>query len=129
MGHECHGAATSAAAGAALGRLVAELTDRLCAGRAVDWAAVAREHPAYASELSALRPALEALGQLSGGGDPAVSGLAPDAAGGDGLVPGVLGDYRIIREVGRGGMGVVYEAEQVSLARRVALKVLPLAAG
>jgi serine/threonine protein kinase len=42
--------------------------------------------------------------------------------------PCLLGDFRLVREIGRGGMGIVYEAEQVSLNRRVAVKVLPFAA-
>jgi len=59
--------------------------------------------------------------------DRAVEGvdLREEPAPKRGEIPSAIGDFRIVREIGRGGMGTVYEAEQISLRRRVALKVLP----
>jgi serine/threonine protein kinase len=107
-----------------LADLVEELTARLQAGQAVDWEEHCRRHPAQADELRRLRPDLQALADL---GTRAVQDAAAVALAADGR-GAVLGDFRLLREVGRGGMGVVYEAEQLSLGRRVALKVLPFAA-
>ncbi|MFO0964595.1 MAG: protein kinase [Gemmataceae bacterium] len=72
-------------------------------------------------------PSSSPLPLYSGGERPGVRG-APASAPDDVPLSGTLGDFRLIREVGRGGMGIVYEAEQISLGRRVALKVLPFAA-
>src|SRR5262249_37243512 len=126
MTHRELSAALPSSADPAFDLLVDELIARLQAGETPDWPALAREHPEYVSRLRSMTQALDALGDLSRAGESALSGVSPLPA--DDLVPGVLGDFRILREVGRGGMGVVYEAEQVSLNRRVALKVLPLAA-
>jgi eukaryotic-like serine/threonine-protein kinase len=109
-------------------RLVKVLDDYL--------AALHRGDPLNKSELLAanadMAEDLEAcLASLDFIRDAAASGLVQVPSGETSIgtpATGLLGDFRIIREAGRGGMGVVYEAEQVSLCRRVALKVLPFAA-
>jgi serine/threonine protein kinase len=90
------------------------------AGRTPDRDAYVARCPDLAEELSECLDGIELAHSLRRPHPSAPQ--APDLSG----TP--LGDFQIIREVGRGGMGVVYEAVQLSLGRRVALKVLPFAA-
>jgi serine/threonine protein kinase len=109
----------------ALGWIIEELAGRVQAGEPVDLQAVLADHPGQAERLRRLLPAIELMADLgSSAGSAGSAGSWPEP----GVTPGLLGDFQIVREVGRGGMGVVYEARQISLDRRVALKVLPLAA-
>ena len=109
-----------------MGRLVDELAAKLQAGEVVDIDAYVAAHPEHAEQLKLLLPALKVLADLGKSGAAASLAAAPLEGTQDEIL-GTLGDFRILREVGRGGMGVVYEAEQISLGRRVALKVLPFA--
>jgi hypothetical protein len=84
--------------------------------------ALLREHEKLGSFIESPAPALMAVVGPPDQTQASEPGM-PTAA--DRLETHVLGDYRIIQEIGRGGMGVVYEAEQTSLGRHVALKVLP----
>jgi serine/threonine-protein kinase len=115
----------SEGADAVLDDLVEVLTARLQAGESVDLDEVACRHPEHVERLRRLLPALVMMANLGESSSRELEGLITSGAGPG---AGVLGDFRIVREIGRGGMGIVYEAEQLSLDRRVALKVLPLAA-
>jgi tetratricopeptide (TPR) repeat protein len=72
-------------------------------------------HPDLADKIRDLFPAVILMEDLKRGRQHSPAGP---------LLPEHLGDCRIVREIGRGGMGIVYEAEQESLGRRVAVKVL-----
>jgi hypothetical protein len=106
-----------------LGQVLAEWLEAAEQGRTPDEGEFLRRYPEFAAELARCfadwmrfpRPCTES-GRTGASPEPVPPAHGP------------LGDFRILREVGRGGMGIVYEAEQISLGRRVALKVLPFAA-
>jgi len=97
-----------------------EYLERVQQGESPDVEDYVRRYPDVAEVLRDVLPALQAM-HSSRATKTATANERP-------TIDGILGDFRILREIGRGGMGIVYEAEQISLRRRVALKVLPFAA-
>ena len=103
-----------------LGQLMEEFLERKRQGELPSLSEFINRNPQLEAEICRLWPALVMLEQT----DVGSGAITPQP-----WLPGTqqkrLGDFVITREIGRGGMGIVYEAEQVSLSRTVALKILP----
>jgi serine/threonine-protein kinase len=106
--------------------LAEEFIDRYRKGERPPLREYIDRHPELAAEIRDVFPAMAMMENIALADDSlADPSQGPGGKSQKGQVFQQLGDYRLIREVGRGGMGIVYEAEQVSLGRHVALKVLP----
>ncbi len=106
---------------AKLDGLAAEFAARYRRGERPTLDEYAARHPELADEIREVFPAMVGLEQA----EEIRKDHSGDRTADEPPALSQVGDFRILRQVGRGGMGVVYEAEQVSLGRRVALKVLP----
>ncbi len=106
-----------------LANILADVADAVSRGEIVDLEQVCDEHPGLAAELRRLWSAVLVTDTAGAARD---EGLGENSQGRwrSLKLPTTVGDYELIEELGRGGMGVVFRARQVSLGRTVAVKMI-----
>lgn len=105
--------------------LAEEFAEQIRAGENPQIEDYCRTHPEHADMIRSVFPSIQMVERASQREEQhRRSGDSSASRGAMQSMPQALGDFRLIREIGRGGMGVVYEAVQNSLKRHVALKVI-----
>ena len=113
-----------------LERILADYLHTAETGRPADREELLRQHPDLAADLRSFfrnRDAMQRIAepiQKQASALPETIGASEPAAAGVGAAVRYFGDYELLEEIARGGMGVVYKARQVSLNRIVALKMI-----
>lgn len=106
-----------------LAELLTDLADRAQAGESIDIELICAQYPRIASELRQLWSAVIAAAAV-GSSQSRTTGEESDVRLLGPELPFRCGDYELIQEIGRGGMGVVYRGRQLSLGREVAVKMI-----
>ena len=107
--------------------MLANLTDAVSRGEIVDFDSVCQRHPDLADELRTLWGAVLVTDTVGAAVDEGLGLTQPDDSSArwkNVPLPATVGDYELIEEVGRGGMGVVFRGRQISLDREVAVKMI-----
>jgi hypothetical protein len=109
----------------AVGAIIAGYLEALDRGEAPDRDALLRQHPAHTRELECFFADQDRVRCLAGAAPLGATASSADTVSPVAVAVGChLGDYELLEEIGRGGMGVVFRARQVSLGRLVAVKVI-----
>lgn len=107
-----------------LAQLLGSLTDRMHSGESIELEDVCKQHPQFADDLRDLWGAVMLANWAGSSADTRAISSPTRSAGTKIELPCTFGDYTLIEEIGRGGMGVVYRARQQSLNRDVAVKMI-----
>lgn len=104
--------------------ILSDIADAVCRGEIVDLEAVCEENPEVSGELRRLWGALLVTDTAGAIADEGLSSVSDTSRWKSLTLPTTIGDYELIEELGRGGMGVVFRARQISLDREVAIKMI-----
>ena len=104
--------------------ILSDVADAVCRGEIVDMESICAEHPDLSQELRRLWGTLLVTDTAGAIADEGPARDSDTSRWKSLTLPTIIGDYELTEELGRGGMGVVFRARQISLDREVAIKMI-----